>query len=270
MILGWTGHIWLLFSFFCPACLSPRLQLPVITRKTSFFAKGGICCHQFCLIQSYTSLIKSHILSLGSILTMKYRLKYLCVSIGQREQRRCLYLNCITVDRFVPPPSGIDWVWGGSCIASATVWLCCSISGVGEHHPLPWSSWVYTTCVSYLENVRFKRQQKELEAELTNWQGEMIGRKQHIPCASEKPVLFVCPFILQKPLNTLGDSAGRSPHGIRTSSMERSVWHSRALAGQRFCMSGFLKLSLSSSLSNKTQRQPSLLRHDRRGNGIFS
>lgn len=82
---------------------------------------------------------------------------------------------------------------------------------------------MYTTCVSYLENVPFKRQQKELEAELTNWQGEMIGRKQHIPCASEKPVLFVCPFILQKPLNTLGDSAGRSPHGIRTSSVERSL-----------------------------------------------
>lgn len=132
---------WLCKSFFfCPVCPSPRLRLPIITRKTSFFFKAGILCHQSCLIPSYRSLIKLHILSLGSILTTKYRLKYLCVSIWQREQRRYLYWNCIALDRFLPPPAGIDRAWGGSWIASATAWLGCSITGVWECHLLPWNT----------------------------------------------------------------------------------------------------------------------------------
>lgn len=98
----------------------------------------------------------------------------------------------------------------------------------------------------------------------------MLGRKKHIPCASEKPALVESPFILQKPLNTLGDSAGNSSHSIWTSSVERSLRDTgRAFAGQSFRMSGFLKLSVSSSLSNKMQRHPSLLRDDRRGNVFF-
>lgn len=98
--------------FSCPVCPSLRLHLPIITRKTSFSFKAGILCHQSRLIQPYRSLIKLHILSLGSILTTKYRLKYLCVSIWQREQRRYLYWNCIALDRFLPPPAGIDRAWG--------------------------------------------------------------------------------------------------------------------------------------------------------------
>lgn len=73
-----------------------------------------------------------------------------------------------------------------------------------------WKIWNLKMKIFHLENVHFKRQRKELEAEQTNWEGQMIGRKRHTPCAGEKPVLFECPFVLQQPLNTLGDRAGRA------------------------------------------------------------
>lgn len=111
LVVEITGHV---KAFFFLSCLSlAKTPAPHYHKKNFLlFFQAGILCHQSCLIQPYRSLIKLHILSLGSILTTKYRLKYLCVSIWQREQRRYLYWNCIALDRFLPPPAGIDRVWG--------------------------------------------------------------------------------------------------------------------------------------------------------------
>lgn len=75
------------------------------------------------------------------------------------------------------------------------------------------------------------------QAKLTHWQAGVFARKKHTS-ASEEPILFLFPFmLLQKPLSTLEDSTGNSPHGAWTSALERSPQGTgRALVGQSFCV----------------------------------
>lgn len=130
MALEITGHV---RGFFFLSCLSlTKTPAPHYHKKNFLLFLKQV----FCVINPvwFRSLIKLHILSLGSILTTKYRLKYLCVSIWQREQRRYLYWNCIALDRFLPPPAGIDRAWGDQewlqlQPALAAVWECIPLPG---------------------------------------------------------------------------------------------------------------------------------------------